>query len=360
MKISKLLLLILLIQSTLSAQELPSKIKIGALLCLTTSCADYGKNSLDAVMLAAEEEKAKGGLDVEIVIEDSSDSTPKQTVSAYQSIIKKLENDIIIGTSWSVGGLPIAPIVAKDPNVLMISPSIGLRDFNESGDNIFNVWPHDDVGTSALAEKIYKDGLRKVSIVVTMEPWEQTQAKTFKSKFEKLGGEVVSYIEYLSSQSDVKTYALKSVKPKPDAVLMANYNHMGLFAKELKRLSYKGKILGLLMDKIQIDQSQGALEGVEFTMNPEADPKFKDAFTKKYGRAPGISADMAYDAFNLLVKVIKESKTLDPKVLSKKLLEIKDYNGVSGKITFDSKGGIVRPATIMKLVGDKYEFVTNL
>jgi branched-chain amino acid transport system substrate-binding protein len=339
--------------------SLPNNIKIGALLCLTTSCADYGKNSLDGVLLAVEQEKERGGLNVEVVVEDSSDSNTKTTVSAYQSIVRKLDNDLIIGPSWTVGGLSISPLISKDHNVLVISPSVGVREFNESGENIFNVWPHDDVSTSALAERSYAQGIRNIAIVVTMEPWEQTQAKTFKTKFESLGGTITSYIEYLSTETDLRTFALKTLKSKPEAVLFANYNHIGLYAKELTKLGYKGKKLSILLDKIQIDQSQGSLEGVEFTINPEADKIFKDAFTKKFSREPGISADMAYDAMNLFIKSIKETKSLEPKILAKHLLTIKDYKGASGIIKFDDKGGIIRPTSIMKLVGDKYVLVSN-
>ena len=332
----------------------PKKVKIGALLCLTTSCADFGKNSLDGAILAAEQEKEKGGLEVEVLAEDSADSNTKTTVTAYQSIIRKLESDLIIGPSWTVGGLAISPLIASDPNVLVMSPSVGLRDFNEAGENIFNVWPHDDVATSALAERAYLQGMRNIAIVVTMEPWEQLQAKTFKSKFESLGGKVSSYIEYLSSETDLRTFALKTVKSKPEAVLLANYNHMGLFARELSKLGYQGKKLAILMDKIQLEQAKGTLEGVEFTLNPEADKSFRDAFVKRYSRDPGISADMAYDAMNLLIRAIKETKSIEPKIIGKYLLTIKDLKGASGLITFDEKGGIVRPATIMKLSGDKY------
>ncbi len=59
-------------------------------------------------------------------------------------------------------------------------------------------------------------------------------------------------------------------------------------------------------------------------------------FLKNYKKAYGEDADMvgasSYDAFMILVKAIEKAGT-DPKAIQKALLETKDYNGLTGKIS---------------------------
>jgi len=260
----------------------------------------------------------------------------------------------IIGPSWSMGGMPVVPIAAKDKDVLMISPSIGIREFNESGDNIFLVWPHDDVGTKALANRAYTSGKRKISVIAHISPWDLTQAKTFKEEFERLGGKVEPYIEYQTSETDIKTYALKVLKSNSDAIYLSNYIQSGIFAKELKKYSYKGKKYASYLDKIQIEQAQGALEGVEFSFQPEGSKEFTDAFYKKFNEKPNTSADTAYDAMNLIYSAIKATGSNETKEVAQYLLTVKNYKGASGEITFDAQGGITRVPAFFVLRGEEF------
>jgi cyclase len=73
------------------------------------------------------------------------------------------------------------------------------------------------------------------------------------------------------------------------------------------------------------------------------------------------TVEQAQTIFSLGVEKISISSEaiLNPKIISKTLLTIKNYKGASGEISFDSKGGIIRPPTIMKLVGGKYENVAT-
>jgi ABC-type branched-subunit amino acid transport system substrate-binding protein len=273
-------LVLSLFVSTLTSYTQAEDIKVGALLCLSGACADTGNNSLKGIQLAIEELEKSTDDKIELVVENSDELNGSAPVSAYHSIRRKLDNAFIIGPSWSVGGMSVAPIAAKDPKVLLMSPSLGVKEFNESGDNIFNIWPHDDTGTKALAQRAYASGHKKISIIAHTSAWDLTQVKTFKTEFERLGGEVSPYIEYQPSEIDLKTYALKILKSKSDAIYLSNYIQLGLFTKELKKYGYKGKKYSSYVDKIQIEQSQGNLEGVEFSFQPEGSKEFTDAFVK--------------------------------------------------------------------------------
>lgn len=58
-----------------------------------------------------------------------------------------------------------------------------------------------------------------------------------------------------------------------------------------------------------------------------------------------MSADTAYDAVMMLAEGITRAKTFSTDVVKKELLNL-DYAGASGKIHFDSKGGVRKPPDI--------------
>ncbi len=346
-----------LIISSFTSYAVAENIKIGALLCLSGACADIGENSLKGIQLAIDQIKEKDGDQIDLVLENSDELNGSAPVSAYHSLRRKLDNAFIIGPTWSIGGMAIAPIVAKDPKVLLMSPSLGVREFKEFGDNLFCVWPHDDVGTKELAKRAFSRGQKHLAIIAHIAPWDLAQAKTFKETIIKLGGTVDPYIEYQTNELDLKTYALKIVKSKADAVYLSNFAQAGIFSRELNKYGYKGVKYASYMDRIQIEQAKGNLEGVEFNFQPEGSEDFSTAYLKKFNEKPNTSADTAYDALNLIYKSIKETKSQDPAVVSKHLLTIKNYHGASGEITFDEKGGITRPPAFFVLKGEKYERV---
>lgn len=58
---------------------------------------------------------------------------------------------------------------------------------------------------------------------------------------------------------------------------------------------------------------------------------------------------------NLIYKAIKETKSLEPSVVSQHLLTTKGYQGASGEISFDKQGGIERAPAFFVLKGDSFE-----
>jgi ABC-type branched-subunit amino acid transport system substrate-binding protein len=127
---------LLLCPFQLEAQVKP--LKIGVVLCLSGGCQQTGTHALNGMMLARDEINSKGGIlnrPVELVVQDSREvDSPSYSVSAYRQLRLDREISLFAGPSWSIGGLAIAPIAARDP-VILIAPTVGLEDFNETADN---------------------------------------------------------------------------------------------------------------------------------------------------------------------------------------------------------------------------------
>ena len=121
-------------------------IKIGGILILTGTGSQTGTMELKGADLAIEEINSEGGINgkkLEIIYEDNSDDEPKTAVTALQKLLAQ-DIKIILGTTWTPSAKAVSPIACKE-GALMISASVGVADFNEACDYLFNLWPHDDV-----------------------------------------------------------------------------------------------------------------------------------------------------------------------------------------------------------------------
>jgi branched-chain amino acid transport system substrate-binding protein len=90
---------------------------------------------------------------------------------------------------------------------------------------------------------------------------------------------------------------------------------------------------------------------VTFTTNLNRDdprPEVQN-FLKRYQAKAGTGADMvgasAYDAVRILARGIEAGGT-DPKAICAALTGLKDYNGITGKITRFVKGEVTKPVQI--------------
>jgi len=66
---------------------------LGALLCLTGTCSEWGENSLDGVRLAVEEINKSGGIlgrQVEIIVQDSAEDSRANAVSGSSEAVSSL------------------------------------------------------------------------------------------------------------------------------------------------------------------------------------------------------------------------------------------------------------------------------
>lgn len=339
------------------SKQTPSEtIKIGALLCLTGACADWGENSLKGIELAVEEINARGGVlgrQLEVVVQNSNEMTVAQAVSGYQQMVTQGIR-YLIGPSWTPAGLAIAPIVAKD-SVIITSPSLGVKEFNEAADNIFNLWPHDEIATRQLAQFAIQKGWKRAALFSSTQAWDQTQGNIFADEFKKLGGVITIQVEPHENTRDLRTEAIKIKTSNPDVVMYTNFTHLGLAAKELKRLGYSGHTLSILMDKNRVEVAENGLEGTIYAQYPESSKTFREAFERKYKKQPDTTSDTAYDVVYFYAKGMKEAKTTDVAKVKSQLNTLKDFSGASGTFTFDGKGGVEKEPVLWIVKDGEFE-----
>jgi branched-chain amino acid transport system substrate-binding protein len=347
-------LLILAGPASLRAESVP--LKIGVVLCLTGGCQATGTHALNGLMLARDEINATGGIlnrRIELVVQDSRElESPSHAVSAYRQLRLNPEIALFVGPSWSIGGLAVAPIAARDP-IVITAPTIGLEAFNEAGSNIFNLWPHDSVSTEALAAYAIEKGWRKAAVISNTNPWEAQLAKVFREEYQKRGGTETDFFEFSSADNtNLRAVAAKMRRSQPDLIFMSNYTQLGLTGRALKELNVQSAMMTILLEDKQIEIANGSLEGLIFAAYEDSAQDFVAKYKSRFNLSPDLGADTGYDILYVYRDAIERAQSLDPNILKTTLLTIQ-RSGASGVIRFDSKGGVIKTPLFKQLRGSE-------
>ncbi len=332
-------------------------IKIGNIGILSGQGSSWGIAAKNSIDLAVEEINKTGGINGKILIVDHQDDKgiSKEAINAFNNLTDIKNINVIIGTTWSTTGIPLIDL-ANNKEVLMISPSLGKAEFNESSKYLFNTWPHDFVLSQNLADYVYNKGYRSVALIGAEEIWVKDQTNAFTNRFEELGGKVLVVVEPLPTQVDIYSDALKiksttgveAIISTTDGVLVGSR-----VAKSLKEMGVNSPIYSITIDKDSIDAAQGAYEGMEFLTFLDSTPEFRDIYEKKYNQTIDVGGPSAYDAVMMIAKAMKETGSEDPEVLQAYLHNIKEWDGASGHLVSDGKGGFTKEYKIMKVVDGK-------
>jgi len=336
--------------ATLQKEE---TIKIGAILPLTgEGTPDQGQASKKAIMLAVDEINAQGGINgknVEAIFEDSQ-CQAKNGVTAITKLINVNKvNFIIGGVCDSVTGA-IMPI-AEENKVVLITPGSTSPAISDAGDYIFRFWfSENDLG-GMVAETAYNMNKKRLAILYINNAWGEAQKDGVKTRFEELGGQIVSEQVVNPDNVDYRTEILKAEKNGPEAYYIGLHpNGLVMSMKRLRELGINKTIFshGGLVGSTQILGMGGdLLEGIiaPFVYNPTS--TFRDKFVEKFDEEPGITADSSYDAVHVVAKIMKETEKTGSETIKEGLYKVKDYDGASGSITVDEKGDVHRPLRLM-------------
>jgi len=347
---------VLVNQPSVTGNATQETIKIGALFPLTGDVAQLGIPASQAVELAVEEANAAGGVNgrkIEFVKEDGG-CNPKDATSATTKLIEIDKVVAIIGGFCSGETLAAAPIAERN-RVILFSPTSSNPKITEAGDFIFRSYPSDAFQGSYAADYVYNQkNARNASILYINNDWGTGIKVTFRNKFEQLGGAIVSEDTFDQSTTDLRTQLTKIKSLNPDFIYFPAHPAETIIG--LKQANELGLPATLFFggdgaeDGIVADSLGSAGEGFMWVVpstNPPQD--FVEKFKSKTGKEPSLGVVQAYDNAKILTEIISRVGT-DTEAIKNELYKIKDYSGVSGKITIDSNGDLANAEYQLRVI----------
>ncbi len=319
-------------------------VKIGAILILSNSyAAPNGEDQQRALNLAIEETNAQGGIDgkpVEVNYQDQNGDSPQWAVSALRAL-QSQGISLIIGPTFAPAASALAPIADKE-KIVLISGSNGSEKFAPASEYTFLTRMADQQMSYDLAEYLYKKGFRKIAILGSQQEWEKSQADFVAERFEKLGGTVAIKELPLTSNLDLRDEALKIKEANPETLVFTNYGEVMVAAQRMRTFGIKVPFYSVALGSERVEEANGTLEGTIYISSESPQSAFTEKFEKRYGTKPFTGSDAVYDAANILVAAIKKASSTDPERVKNELMNIKTWDGASGKLTFDQYGGAIK------------------
>ena len=321
-------------------------ITIGFLGPLTGDIATIGQGAKAAVEIAVEEINAAGGVDgdnISVIYEDSK-CNARDASSAGNKLINVDKVPVIIGAACSSETLAVAP-VAEQSKVVMLSYCSSAPTVTNAGDYIFRNYPSDTFQGKYAAELAYGNlTKRKAAVMYCLSDYCTGIKDVFRARFTELNGTIVAEEGYDQTTKDLKTQLTKIKELNPDMIYFIGYTEASVIGiKQMKELGMNISTLGgdAWSDPKIWETAENAGEGMRYTVVKSGSTNtFKEKMKAKTGKNDVTAcASQAYDAVKIIASIMEEEE--DPAQIKADLYQVKNYNGISGKIGFDANGDLL-------------------
>jgi branched-chain amino acid transport system substrate-binding protein len=337
--------------------------------------AHLGKDNENGAIMAVEELNAAGvtiggkKVTLKLMTEDDA-ADPKQGTSVAQKLADAKVAGVI-GHLNSGTSIPASKIYS-DAGIPQISPSATNPKYTRQGFKTTFRVVADDVQLGGTLGKYAVNTLKGKSIAVIDDrtAYGQGVAEEFSKAVVAAGGTVVAK-EFTTDKATDFNAILTTIKgKKPDVVFFGGMDAVaGPMLRQMKSLGINAKFMGgdgicsselvkLAGDAVTDNQvfcaeAGGVEKGSKFEA---AKLDFDNKFKAKFGTPVQVYAPYVYDSVKIMVAAMVKAGSSDPAKYLPVLAATKDYQGVTGAISFDEKGDIKGGAlTLQTIKGGKLE-----
>ncbi len=353
--------------SSALGQEIP----IGFFAPITGPAAADGASAKNSVELGLKEVNDSGGIKgkkVQLVVYDDRFKTEEAVAIANRLIEKDKVLGVVSGSYsnptrvaapiFQKAGIPMVAAYAVHPDVTWDPKQKKPNDF------IFRNGFLAEIEGAAAAEFAVKNlKAKKIALIFMDNDFGRSISSGFAERAGKSGATILTRQMYkFPGEEDFRPFLTRIKEEVPDLIFAAGYyNEAAAIVRQSKELGIAAQVMGEEgFDSPKFLEIAGpAAEGVVIATNLDRDDSrpVVQNFLKNYRNAFKEDADMvgasSYDAFMVLVDAVRRAGA-DPKAVQKALIETKDYNGLTGKISRFVQGEVVKPVQIQIVKGEKF------
>lgn len=378
----KLVVLLLVLAMVLGGcgPSAPKEIVIGLDVPMTGDIAYVGTQSERAGEMKSEAVNGAGGLEISgtkvkirIVVADNESKAESATAAATK-LIAQDKVLAIVGPQSSKQAVPTGE-VANENETPMISPWSTNPATTLDRPWVFRACFLDPFQGPVVANFVTDAlGAAKAAVLYDVaSDYPKGLADNFRDAFLKLHGDgsVVAFESFTTGDTDFSAQLTKIKSTDADVLFTPQYyNEVPLIVKQAQELGLPQTIVGSDSwgDPKTLELCGGACEGMYFSTHYAAEgavgatKKFIDEYEAKYGETPGDVAALTWDALGILLQAIQNTGGLtgdlakDREAVKNELGKIRDFDGITGKMTFTPEGDPIKCAVIVKIVGGKFKF----
>lgn len=338
--------------------QIANEYRIGCMLPLSDVPAhQYGVWAQQGIDLATEEINQKGGIGgKKLVIDYQDDMGSGDEAVKIMSKFTSVNKYPVVFAYVSQPSTAVAPI-ARDSKTVFITNTY-TPGITQGNDYVFRVGHNAGTDSRVMGQFLKKQfGDGSLAILYVKTPAGDKATEILEQTYKDSGGRVVGAISYAPDEKDFRSLLLKIKSLNPHIIYIYPYKEVGTIVREIRRLN----INAVLATNNTIEQPNffkdagEAAEGVVFTtplFNPESsDPamaEYFDSFKRKYNLKSEVSAATWYDTVKIVALAI-ERGGYNAEGIRQSLLQIKNYPGVTGVVTFRDDRDVDKPV-IVKVV----------
>lgn len=339
-----------------SAEKTSTVIKIGGVFDTSGDASAYGEAEQKGANFAVKRINAAGGIKVngktytiEMVNKDSkSDNT--EAASVTTSLISNNKVNAIVGPVTTAATQAAVPAATKGQTPMM-SPTAGADSITVQKNG--KVQPYifrAQFKNSYLGTKMaqFADEQVKAKDVVIFQDNSSDYGTGITSAFKKAyKGHVVDTASYQAGDTDFQAMLTKIKNQKFDAIVINGYyTEAGAILKQARDMGINVPVIGpdglgdpKLAEIAGNQNASNVYYAAHFsTQAPATDAAtpFVTAYKKAYGEDPSQFTALAYDAVYMIKQAIEDEKSVDKAKITTGLAHIKNFDGVTGKMTMDA------------------------
>ncbi len=339
---------------------------IGEVIPLTGDGASFGVPAKQASLVIEKEINKQGGMGgrpVKFIFEDGR-CTAQDAAIAAQKLINEIGVDLIHGGECSDEFLAVAPIAQKK-KIITITGSATSPEISKLGKYVFRNISSDSLAGKAAAQyAINKMSAKTAAVIGENTNYANALVGIFKDEFEKAGGKVMLSEQYETGSTKFTEFIQKVNKEKVDVVYMVPQTPTPgvLIVQGLKNSGSTAKMLTaeVLLTRDEIPKQGKVLDdvvGIE-TFFDENNPKGKhiiDLYKEEYGKDNTYPTDLVaiYDLVFMYKEAYEKVGSNNTDKIGEYLYTQNNYDGASGKVTFDRNGDVISLPYAIQRIKDK-------
>jgi len=339
--------------------------KIGGVFILSGSSAAYGEAQKKGLDLALEElnEANKGKLKIEIQYEDTG-GKKESAINAVNKLINQDNVVAIIGPTLSGEMLAAGP-VANEAETPIFGISNTVEGINDIGEYVFrNSLPESIAVPTAMKKAIENKGYKTAALIYAEnDDFSVSGFQTMKATAEKMGLENLGETTFSIGDVDFSAQLTKIKQLNPDVLLVsALYKEGSMVVKKARELGINSVIVGgngfnnPKVFEIAGPAAEGLIVATPFSPEKQDEKvqNFVKAFEAKYGSKPDQFAAQAYDSLYIMSQSLLAAGKAERNALRDELAKLKDFEGVSGKLSFDEGRNPIGDAVVVEAKDGKF------
>ena len=330
------------------------EIPIGLVYPVTGRLATFAMPIKRGFELALEEINSaqQGDAWIKFIVEDDR-STIEGAVEAYQKLIEQDDVPVIFGPTTS-GQAEAAFPIAQQNQVVAFSSSSNRAGLSALGDFLFRAGLTTDKlipgGVRAIHAKL---GYQRVAIIYDEnDTYSIDSHENFRETLTELGVTILATETFKSSdkdgEPDFSVQLTRIMAVNPQAIFVAAQS------PELTKIQIQGRQLGIPSEVPYITSlisdipnagtaAEGAISfaGWIATADTLGNQAFVEKYRARYDSEPNAWTAQSYAAVYILTEAIARAQSTDPSAIRIALADIRDFDTVLGKFSFDDVGDAV-------------------